>query len=83
MQCVQPRLVVIGVLYTAGEDDGYLLVYVYHSHEQVSKLHVYDAKSMAPQPVATVALPQRVPYGFHGLWVSQRQMAQQRQQQRA
>ncbi len=47
------------------------------SKEQVSKLHVYDASTMSSTPLATVALPQRVPYGFHGMWVSREQMKAQ------
>lgn len=47
------------------------------SKEQVSKLHVYDASTMSCTPLATVALPQRVPYGFHGMWVSREQMKAQ------
>jgi carotenoid cleavage dioxygenase len=30
---------------------------------------VLDARDVAAGPVATVALPQRVPFGFHGNWM--------------
>jgi carotenoid cleavage dioxygenase-like enzyme len=53
----------------AGEDDGHLLLYVYYAEEGVSKLHVYDAKTMAQQPVAVVSMRRRVPFGFHGTFV--------------
>lgn len=53
-------------------------MYVYHSLEDVSRLHVYDAKTMSQQPLATVKLPQRVPYGFHGLFLTEKQLKQQR-----
>jgi carotenoid cleavage dioxygenase len=29
---------------------------------------VFDAATMAAEPVASVALP-RIPFGFHGSWV--------------
>jgi len=30
---------------------------------------VLDARAPADPPLATVRLPQRVPFGFHGNWV--------------
>uniref|UniRef100_A0A7S0WUG4 carotenoid 9,10-dioxygenase n=1 Tax=Chlamydomonas leiostraca TaxID=1034604 RepID=A0A7S0WUG4_9CHLO len=59
------------------EDDGWLLVYVYDSRTDSSTLNVYDAATMAQQPLARVRLPRRVPYGFHSLWVREEQLAQQ------
>lgn len=53
-------------------------MYVYHSATDTSKLHVYNAKTMSQQPVAVVSLPTRVPYGFHGTWVSEAQLVQQK-----
>ena len=37
-------------------------------------LQVYDAKTMSEAPVAKVAMPQRVPLGFHGHWVHSEQV---------
>lgn len=37
-----------------GEDDGFLLVYVYEAAEDVSYLHVYNARTMAKEPLAKV-----------------------------
>lgn len=51
-----------------GEDDGYLLSIVYDAAQNASEFFVLDAKDIAKGPVATVALPQRVPFGFHGAW---------------
>lgn len=59
------------------EDDGYLVVYVHNTNEDVSYLHIYDAHTMAPKPVAAVRMPQRVPYGFHGTWVTEQQIKSQ------
>jgi carotenoid cleavage dioxygenase-like enzyme len=64
-----------------GEDDGYLITYVHDescsSSSSGSSLVIWDAASMSQQPLAVVALPQRVPYGFHGLWVPESQFEQQ------
>ena len=54
----------------AAEDDGYLLTLT-HTGERAS-LVVLDAQDLARGPVAEVPLPRRVPYGFHGNWVSDR-----------
>ena len=50
------------------EDDGYILVFVYDAARHVSDLVVLDAKDLAGEPVATVALGQHVPPLFHGIW---------------
>ncbi len=53
----------------AGEDEGYVLAYVYDASREGSDLVVLDATRFSSPPVATVPLPQRVPAGFHGNWV--------------
>eukprot|EP00899_Mesostigma_viride_P017268 jgi/Mesvir1/25542/Mv01786-RA.4 len=53
------------------EDDGFLLVFVHDETTGKSEFAAFDAKTMAPEPVARVVLPHRVPYGFHGLFVSE------------
>jgi 8'-apo-carotenoid 13,14-cleaving dioxygenase len=54
------------------EDDGFLMAFT-HSHDASSaSFVVFDAQDIAAGPVAEVPLPQRVPYGFHGNWVSDR-----------
>jgi carotenoid cleavage dioxygenase len=35
----------------------------------ISSLVVLDARDVGAGPVAQIALPQRVPYGFHAAWV--------------
>ena len=52
-----------------GEDEGYVLATVYDAARDGSDLVVLDASDFAAPPVATVRLPQRVPFGFHGNWV--------------
>ncbi|MCT7950119.1 carotenoid oxygenase family protein [Ancylothrix sp. C2] len=56
------------------EDDGWLVTFVYDSQEDVSELVIVSAKDVESEAVARVILPQRVPYGFHGIWVSQEQL---------
>jgi 8'-apo-carotenoid 13,14-cleaving dioxygenase len=51
------------------EDDGYLLSYVFDAGRGRSELVVLDARDLARPPLASVLLPGRVPYGFHGSWV--------------
>lgn len=53
----------------ADEDDGYILSYVHDEKAGESKFLVMDAKSPHLDIVAEVKLPQRVPAGFHGLFV--------------
>ncbi len=51
------------------EDDGWVLTYVYDAATEGSELAVLDASDLAAGPVGTVALPARVPNGFHAAWV--------------
>lgn len=56
------------------EDNGWLVTFVYDSQEDVSELVIVSAKDVESEAVARVILPQRVPYGFHGIWVSEEQL---------
>jgi carotenoid cleavage dioxygenase-like enzyme len=57
----------------AGEDEGWVLAYVYDSARDASDLVILDAASFTGKPVATIALPQRVPFGFHGSWMADKE----------
>ena len=59
------------------EDDGWLLTFVYDAGKDASELVVYDAQRMGG-PIARLAVPQRVPNGFHGLWVPLAELDKQR-----
>lgn len=70
------------------EDDGWLLAYVFDESSQLaadgepktdakSQLWIIDAKNMM-DVVAKIQLPQRVPYGLHGNWISEEQIQGQR-----
>ena len=45
----------------SAEGDGWLLAVAWRARE--------EASDVARGPVATVRLPQRVPFGFHGNWL--------------
>jgi hypothetical protein len=53
-------------------DEGWLLSYLHDEASARSRFVVLDATDVAAGPVASVALPQRVPHGFHATWVSER-----------
>lgn len=57
------------------EDDCWVLTVVYDATTDTSDLHILDAADIAGSEVARISLPQRVPYGFHGNWVSDRSVA--------
>jgi carotenoid cleavage dioxygenase len=42
---------------------------VHDTATEQSRLVIIDARDFSAPPVATVYLPQRVPYGAHGSWV--------------
>jgi carotenoid cleavage dioxygenase len=48
------------------EDDGWILSYVYDAGRDKSDVVILDERDFGGDPVATVRLPVRVPYGFHG-----------------
>jgi carotenoid cleavage dioxygenase len=54
---------------SAAEDDGWVMSLVYDAATDRSDLVILDAQDFAGEPVATVHLPQRVPFGFHGNWI--------------
>ena len=60
------------------EDDGWLVTYVYDANTGGSEFVVITADALDAKPVARVMLSQRVPYGFHGAWVTSEQLANAR-----
>lgn len=57
----------------SAEDEGWLVTFVHDENQNQSELVIVDAQNITSEPVARVIIPQRVPYGFHGTWVSQEQ----------
>jgi carotenoid cleavage dioxygenase-like enzyme len=56
--------------HSTAEDEGWLVTFVYDESSQTSEFVVINAQDMTSEPVARVMIPQRVPYGFHGTWIS-------------
>lgn len=61
------------------EDDGYLLTFIFNDKLKSSELVIYDARNLVPGDgsncsLCRVSLPQRIPYGFHGNWVSRKEV---------
>ncbi len=54
----------------AGEDDGWAIGFVHDDTTARTDLVILDATAPGADPVARVHLPVRVPYGFHGSWIS-------------
>ncbi len=50
------------------EDAGWLLTYVYDAERDASDFVIVNPRDLSV--AATVHLPQRVPYGFHGAWIN-------------
>ena len=57
---------------SSAEDDGWLVTFVHDNDGDNASFVVLDAQDIERGPVAEVKLPQRVPFGFHGNWVSDR-----------
>lgn len=54
----------------AAEDEGFVLAFVYDRSRDTSEFVVIDAQNFSAAPLARVALPRRVPFGFHGNWIA-------------
>ncbi len=52
------------------EDAGWVMTYVYDGDTDKSDLIIVDAQDFSAPPVAIVHLPVRVPFGFHGSWIT-------------
>ena len=62
--------VFVGRKGASDEDGGWLMTFVHDEPAGTAELVVLDAQDFDRGYVARVPLPQRVPYGFHGNWVS-------------
>ncbi|MCH1922056.1 carotenoid oxygenase family protein, partial [Shewanella sp. A3A] len=75
----EPFFVADDVEGNGNEDDGYLVCYVHDEATGENRFVVMDARSPDLEIVAEVQLPGRVPYGFHGLFVTQAELQSQHQ----
>ncbi|CAK7327698.1 unnamed protein product [Dovyalis caffra] len=57
------------------EDDGYILAFVHDEKEWKSELQIVNAMNLKLE--ATVKLPSRVPYGFHGTFIGAKDLEKQ------
>lgn len=55
---------------TGSEDDGYLAIYAFDPVTRTSDLLLLDAARIDADPVAVIRMPQRVPQGLHGNWMT-------------
>lgn len=51
------------------EDDGWVMSYVHDAERNAADVVILDARCFSDRPVATISLPVRVPFGFHGNWL--------------
>ncbi|XP_052166384.1 carotenoid 9,10(9',10')-cleavage dioxygenase 1-like [Oryza glaberrima] len=54
----------------AHEDDGWIVSFVHDEETNISKVHIIDARNFESEPIAKIILPQRVPYGLHGAFIT-------------
>ncbi|CAL0310231.1 unnamed protein product [Lupinus luteus] len=57
------------------EDDGYILTFVHDEKEWKSELQIVNAMNLNLE--ATIKLPSRVPYGFHGTFIHSKDLKNQ------
>jgi carotenoid cleavage dioxygenase len=56
------------------EDHGYVIAFQWHDQLQRQTLDIFDARNLNQGPVAQVAMPVRIPLGFHGCWMAAHRM---------
>jgi 8'-apo-carotenoid 13,14-cleaving dioxygenase len=62
--------VIVPKVDAVAEDECWILTAVYDATTDTSELCILDAQDISGPEVARIELPQRVPFGFHGNWVS-------------
>jgi len=61
----------------AGDDRGYVGMFLWRSKTKESTFALFDAESLSPEPVVELLVPRRVPLGFHALWIDEEQFQKQ------
>jgi len=54
---------------SSAEDDDWLMAYVHDAATERCDVVIRQAQDLG-NPVATIHLPVRVPFGFHGSWIA-------------
>lgn len=54
-----------------GEDDGYLILYVYYSDKDYSECVLLSAQNVEEEPLARIQMPVNIPAGLHGSWINE------------
>uniref|UniRef100_A0A0E0LUB3 Uncharacterized protein n=1 Tax=Oryza punctata TaxID=4537 RepID=A0A0E0LUB3_ORYPU len=54
------------------EDDGWIVSFVHDEETNISKVHIIDTRNFESGPIAKITLPQRVPYGLHGAFITKK-----------
>ncbi|KAL9440238.1 hypothetical protein AB3S75_018988 [Citrus x aurantiifolia] len=52
------------------EDDGWIITFLHNEDTNISQVYIIDTKKFTDEPVAKITLSHRVPYGFHGAFMS-------------
>lgn len=55
----------------SSEDDGYVMLFVYHKTRDTSNFVILNAQDFSGDPSCIIQLPRRVPHGLHGSWFPQ------------
>lgn len=69
--CGEGVLIPKPVEFGRSSDGVYITTFVQNEVTKQSEWHVYDGSSMNPEPVVRMRVGKRVPYGFHGEWVTE------------
>ena len=71
--CVPGEFVFVPECADGPEDAGWMIGLVINSVADTTDLIVLDACTFAAPPIAKIGLPHRVPPGFHGNWIANKQ----------
>jgi carotenoid cleavage dioxygenase-like enzyme len=52
-----------------------VIAFHWHEGERRQELQVFDARAIERGPVARIAVPRRIPAGFHAVWASASELA--------